>query len=295
MGVTYSVIENTNGIYQVTSQGSSGTVTEEGAMASFINTLSPGPSGSLTVTKEVRNADGSEVTEEQTQQEFTFKVTFSDGGTYTYRIDEGEEQSLESGGTVTLRHGQELVFTAIPSGIGYTVEEMDDENDEYYPLTDEIRGNILEAGSRTDFVNVYMSEQEEPGSLFITKEIVNPDGSEVTEEQKQKNFIFRVTFSEDGEYTYRIDEGEEQSLESDDTIALKHGQKVVFEELPEGVTYRVQEVDTGGYISEMDSAQGVITAGEETQLDFEPRAGGQGNRQDRSHQSHSRRISPGRP
>ena len=95
----------------MTSQGSSGTVTEDGATASFINTLSPGPSGSLTVTKEVRNADGSEVTEEQAQKKFTFKVTFSDGGTYTYRIDNGEEQSLESGGTVTLRHGQELVFT----------------------------------------------------------------------------------------------------------------------------------------------------------------------------------------
>lgn len=268
VGVTYSVIENANGIYQVTSQGSSGTVTEDGATASFINTLSPGPSGSLTVTKEVRNADGSEVTEEQAQKEFTFKVTFSDGGTYTYRIDNGEEQSLESGGTVTLRHGQELVFTDIPSGIGYTVEEMDDENDEYYPLTDEIEGNIVDTGSRTDFVNVYMSEQEEPGSLFITKEIVNPDGREVTEEQRQKEFTFRVTFSEDGEYTYRIDEGDEQSLKSGETITLRHGQKAAFEELPEGITYRVQETDTGGYIPEMDSAQGVITAGEETQLDF---------------------------
>ncbi len=268
VGVTYSVIENTNGIYQVTSQGSSGTVTEEGAMASFINTLSPGPSGSLIVTKEVRNADGSEVTEEQEQQEFTFKVTFSDDGTYTYQIDDGEEQSLESGGTVTLRHGQELVFTDIPSGIGYTVEEMDDENDEYYPLTDEIQGNIMDTGSRADFVNVYMSEQEEPGSLFITKEIVNPDEREVTEEQRQKEFTFRVTFSEDGEYTYRIDEGEEQSLKSGETITLRHGQKAAFEEIPEGITYRVQETATGGYIPEMDSAQGVITAGEETQLDF---------------------------
>ena len=268
VGVTYSVSENANGIYQVTSQGSSGTVTAEGVTASFTNTLIPGPSGSLTVTKEVRNADGSDVTEDQTQKEFTFRVTFSDDGTYTYRIDEGEKQSLESGGTVTLRHGQELVFTDIPSGIGYTVEEIDDENDEYYPLIDEIEGNILESGSRADFVNVYMPEQQEHGSLSIAKEIVNPDGREVTEEQRQKEFIFIVTFSEEGEYTYRIDEGDEQSLNSGDTINLRHGQKAVFEDLPEGVTYRVQETDTGGYIPETDSVTGVITAGEEARLDF---------------------------
>ena len=54
-------------------------------------------SGPLTVQKIVENADGSPLAEEQKQQEFVFTVTFSDEGTYSYRIDGGELQTVTSG------------------------------------------------------------------------------------------------------------------------------------------------------------------------------------------------------
>ncbi|MFQ9802189.1 MAG: hypothetical protein ACLR23_28425 [Clostridia bacterium] len=53
--------------------------------------------------KVVENADNSPLTEEQKQQEFTFTVAFSDGGDYSYSIDDGEPQELSSDGMLTLK------------------------------------------------------------------------------------------------------------------------------------------------------------------------------------------------
>ena len=53
--------------------------------------------GALSVQKLVQNADGSPLSEAQKQQAFVFDVTVSDGGTYTYSIDNGEPQLLTSG------------------------------------------------------------------------------------------------------------------------------------------------------------------------------------------------------
>ncbi len=269
VGTYYEISEENPGAYSVTSEGSSGNITEEGASACFINTLDPGDPGSLTVTKEVRNADGSAVTEEQADQEFTFRVTFNDGGTYTYRTDDGKEQSLESGDTVNLKHGQKAVFSDIPSGIGYEVEEFDREDDDYSPEAGRISGNILEAGSSADFVNICRADTaDDTGSLVITKEIVNGDGSDVTQEQKEKEFTFSIAFSKKGEYTYRTDGGEEHNIQSGDSITLKHGQKAVFEELADGLGYTVTETGTGGYVPEIDELSGNISGGTETELYF---------------------------
>ena len=81
--------------------------------------------GSLLIRKTVENADKSELTDIQKKLPFEFTVTFSDGGAYTYHIDDNEDEkyTLESGGTLKLTHGQTAVFENIPAGVLYNVTE----------------------------------------------------------------------------------------------------------------------------------------------------------------------------
>ena len=223
--------------------------------------------GPLTIEKTVRNADGFPLTEEQMQQEFTFVVTFSDGGTYSYRIDGGEPQQLPSGGTLVLKHGQKAVFEGLPMGVTYRVTEQPVPG--YTVSASGHTGTITEAGSTARFVNTYAPEI--PGSLEISKELKNADGTELTEEQKQKEFAFVVTFSDGGTYEYTIDGGEPQQLQSGGTLVLKAGQTAVFENLPNGITYAVREIDAAGYLPAVEEVSGTIVGGEHALAIFQNR------------------------
>ena len=81
--------------------------------------------GSLTISKTVENGDGSDLTQQQQEQEFTFTVTFSDEGAYPYYIigQEDDIETLSSGGTLTLKHGQVAQFFDLPAGMYYAVTE----------------------------------------------------------------------------------------------------------------------------------------------------------------------------
>ena len=223
--------------------------------------------GPLTIEKTVQNADGSPLTEEQKQQEFTFVVTFSDGGAYSYRIDGGELQEIASGGTLVLKHGQKAVFEGLPMGVTYHVTEQPVPG--YTVSASGHTGTITEAGSTARFVNTYAPEI--PGSLEISKELKNADGTELTEEQKQKEFAFVVTFSDGGAYEYTIDGGEPQQLPSGDTLVLKAGQTAVFENLPNGITYTVREIDAAGYLPVVEEVSGTIVGGEHALAIFQNR------------------------
>ncbi|MFQ9798464.1 MAG: hypothetical protein ACLR23_05515 [Clostridia bacterium] len=90
-----------------------GTITgEEELLLPFVNVYqAEAEPGSLTVQKEVvgDNPDP--------DKEFSFAITFSDGGTYEYTVDGGEPQELISGGLLVLKSGQTAVFTNLPDGI----------------------------------------------------------------------------------------------------------------------------------------------------------------------------------
>lgn len=62
--------------------------------------------GTLVIRKRLENANGDPLTQLQEQMQFTFTVSFSDGGTYPYAIDGGEKTDFTSGGTIRLTHGQ---------------------------------------------------------------------------------------------------------------------------------------------------------------------------------------------
>lgn len=141
--------------------------------------------------------------------EFTYTVTFSDGGTYSYRIDGGEKISIASGGTFTLKHGQTAVFEDIPIGVQYRVVET--AHPDYIISSNGHQGNISEAGSVAAFVNTYVTEppnKDEKVKLTVTKQLAG----EYPNADKDKEFTF--TLIVDGkELTFTLKPGESKDFE----------------------------------------------------------------------------------
>lgn len=336
------------------------TVTGDSTQVTIVTAYNVLLEGSLAIRKIVQNADDSPLTAEQEQEPFEFTVTFSDGGTYSYRIDGGDLKTVASGGKLYLKHGQaavfenipvdvshnvtetpkagyiisgsdttedgnvvsfvntydpstlpptgsltvskevqgqgadlnkEFTFTAViggvthtfslkhgeshtfpdlPVGTAYTVTETEYTDEGYIDTVRQYTGTITgQEALLLPFVNVYDDNPDEPdkshGSLEIAKEVVgeNPD--------PDKEFTFEVTFSDGGTYFCRIDGGELKQIPSGGTITLKQGQTAVFEDIPHSVAYTVRETDAGGYLSAIETADGVIAGGETAALPFQNR------------------------
>lgn len=201
---------------------------ESGGDTAEVNAYNQRLSAPLEITKTVINNDGSEVTDAQKKIEFEFTVTFSDGGTYQCTINNAQ-LTIESGGTLNLKHGQTAVFSAISVGVQYTVTETPAAG--YTISSTNSSGNIPIEGITAEFTNTY---EDFSGSLEISKK---------TDGDPSKEFEFTVIFSDGGTYIYKIDGGTEQTLTSGGKITLKHGETAVFQNLPAGLSYTVTEDD----------------------------------------------------
>ncbi|MDD3882765.1 MAG: DUF5979 domain-containing protein [Eubacteriales bacterium] len=73
-------------------------------------------------------------------REFTFQVTFSDGGTYSYYGS--RSGTLQSGGKLTLSHGQSVTFSGIPMGVSYSVRELEANKNGYVTTATRAVGTI---------------------------------------------------------------------------------------------------------------------------------------------------------
>ncbi|MDT2725836.1 Cna B-type domain-containing protein [Lactococcus formosensis] len=224
-------------------------------------------SGDLIIEKTLVNDDGTELSEEQLAQLFEFRVTFSDGGTYAYQIDgNGDSHELASGETLKLRHGQRAVFTNIPVGVHYIVEEVGMEHGQ----ANNSSGNISSDPSIVDFTNRDMTRL---GNLILEKEVVNSDGSAVTNEQKEIDFEFEVQLSDvpDGasfRFTtnrYQIDDDpdndddtREGTVADGDTLTLRHGEILTIHDLPVGTSYQIREVEMPNFVSGTRDVEGNI-------------------------------------
>lgn len=199
--------------------------------------------GRLVVQKWVVNADNTPLTPEQQDQLFEFTVTFSDGGTYSYRVGDGPLQSVASGGKIYLKHGESAVFEDIPVGVQYTVVETP--QDDYHTTSNGHQGNITAQGSNAVFVNTY--EPQELGKITVTKE-VRGEGGDVN-----KEFTFTAVIN--GEtFTYTI----------------KHGESFTIPDLPIGTQYVITETDysADGYVTAVHTYTGTINSAGEVILPF---------------------------
>lgn len=198
--------------------------------------------GNLQIRKTVENTDGAPLSETQQKTAFEFTVTFSDGGTYSYKIDNGEEQTITSGGTLKLCSGQTAVFETMPVGVLYNVVETPVEG--YMISGTGHRGNITEdTQAVADFIN--RSEQSKLGSLTVSKEV---QGENV---DPNKEFAFIVTLGDVAE-----------------EIKLKHGESKTFVGIPVGTEYIVTEQQTEKYAATVDAYKGRIVAAETVTLPF---------------------------
>lgn len=180
--------------------------------------------GTLTIEKWVQNADESELREEQYEQNFAFRVTFSDVGTYQYRIDGGELQSISSGEVLYLKHGQKAMFENLPMGVTYTITEELVEH--YWVKAEGHRGTVTESGKVAIFTNIYNEQTENVSvKIYVTKVM---EGS-VPDADVDKSFDMNLTIN--GE---QID------------FSLKNGETAEFDAWT-GDLYEVSEKD---YIEE---------------------------------------------
>lgn len=199
--------------------------------------------GALIIQKTVVNTDNSPLTDMQKKTAFEFTVTFSDSGIYAYRIDNGEEQILNSGQTIMLCSGQTAVFENIPVGVHYNVVETP--IDGYICSSTGNQGNIIEGDSVASFVN--KCDLNKLGSVIVSK-MVSGEGADIN-----KEFSFIATF---GNIT--------------ESFTLRHGESKKFNGLPMGTEYTVAEEDafTEGYIATVKEYTGKIVNQDTVKLPF---------------------------
>lgn len=166
--------------------------------------------------------------------EFEFTVTFSDGGTYRYRIDDGPEQSLTSGGTLRLRGGERAIFERLPVGITYLVVETPVPG--YTITSDNHQGTIIEAGNEVTFVNRSEAPSEVSGKLIVTKEVRG-------EADLNADTEFEFVASIDGIET---------------RFTLRHDESKTFDNLRIGAPYAIWEIVPPGYIATPGSFTGFV-------------------------------------
>ena len=90
--------------------------TAEVAIATLTNEYAP---GSLKIHKIVSGSNADK------NKEFTFTVTFSIDGEYSY--SGSKSGTISSGGTIKLKHDESVTIVGIPDGCEYTVVESDNE------------------------------------------------------------------------------------------------------------------------------------------------------------------------
>ncbi len=164
-GTTYTVAEASYAAdgYVMTKTGDTGSILGgQEQIAAFVNAKNVwyAPSqGSLTINKTVTGNAGDR------EKKFDFKVVLDGAyGTYNYS-GSGGNGKIQSGGTVTLAHGQSITIAGLPAGTSYEVSEEDYAADGYVTTSTGATGTIqANATLSADFVNAKDAEDpEQPG------------------------------------------------------------------------------------------------------------------------------------
>ncbi|MCL2818735.1 MAG: prealbumin-like fold domain-containing protein, partial [Actinomycetia bacterium] len=232
-GVVYGVAEaeaDSDG-YETTSTGASGTMSANGAVATFTNHRDKAL-GDLTVSKDLVG------NHTEAARDWTFTVTFSDEGTY---------DGVASGVPFTLRGGQSKEICGIPQGVFYAVEEAEADSDGYLTTSTEASGTINSDLSHAVFTNTRYQSDDQTGILRVEKLL---DGNDT---EVGRDWHFTVIFSDEGTY---------DGVGSGVPFTLQGGQDRLITGIPAGVTYSVTEAeaDIDGYITTSTGQSGEISS-----------------------------------
>ncbi len=237
--------------YTTAKAGDTGRIETKGTyVAAFTNTKSSssgGPTGGLTISKRVAG-NGASAT-----KRFEFLVTFNAAGTYSYSGSGVSGGTIESGGRISLAHGQSVTIKGLPKGAVYTVTEADYIADGYIGTSTGETGVITGGMTKTAaFTNTFKTVT--PGALMIRKTVVGDDYS------KSEVFTFVVTFDANGRYPYSG--SKTGTIASGESIRLSHGESVEIMGLPAETPYRVteREANHNGYYTSATGATGNVSA-----------------------------------
>ena len=206
--------------------------------------------GTVRVKKEVPNAT--------VDEKFTFKFELTDytgneqfGTSHTDQNGNQIGGTIENGDTFTLKAGETMSITGLPVAQEYIITELLDENQKYN-VTWKKQGesgvydsNTASGTVENGIIHTYTFTNEALGSLEVEKTVKG-----ITEDDIKSlgAFSIDVTLTDAqgnpligsiGNYVF------DQSGKT--TVALKHGEKALFTDIPVGTVFTVQEQLTDGY------------------------------------------------
>ena len=214
--------------------------------------------GSLQVLKTLKGND----VEPEHQFHLVLKLTDPEGKTLSGTF--GGTVFTEGRFEFDLRGGQSRVFTGLPNGTRYTVEEAVSNEEKAYvsiPASGVIAGQTAAdaAPQLAEVVNTRSSY----GGLVITKQFAGNDMTEYAD----KAFLMSVTFTGPADMAGQTWAGLAFTARGDQAVAfdqfnLKKDEKKVYLGLPHGISYEVTETDPGdGVTVTLTNASGKIIQG----------------------------------
>lgn len=255
IGATYKVTEAdySGDGYTVESANAAGSIASGITQtAAFTNTKAdvppPDTTGSLTISKTVAGNAA------DTSKSFDFTLTLNGAdGLYAYTGHGVPDGTMKSGEKVSLAHGQSITITGLPIGATYEVTEADYSGDGYSSTSTDATGNVAEAAQTASFTNTRNVTSVTPTGNLTIKKTVSGDLAD-----QKHAFTFVVELSVSGVYPYSG--SKTGTIQSGQTVTLKHGEYIIIENLPVGTTYLVteQEANQGGYVTNSTGASGVI-------------------------------------
>ena len=209
-------------------------------------TLQIGTSGDISVSKSVSGNAA------DTNKEFHFTVTLSDN---TINGQYGDMYFENGISHFTLKHGQTITATNLPSGITYTVIEDEANKDGYTTQETNSTGQIT--GSNIAYVTF---NNHKDTQLTVSKTVTG-------EGDKEKEYHFTVTLSDNtinGQY------GDMYFENGVSHFTLKHGQTKTAVGLPVGISYEVteDEANKNGYTTKITGGKGIISTDKPSEAIF---------------------------
>ncbi|HIU08072.1 MAG TPA: fibro-slime domain-containing protein [Candidatus Limiplasma pullistercoris] len=224
-------------------------------------------------TIELKNANGTALSGDfhYEGESIVTDVTPPTGGKLTFDSD--------GKATIRLKHGQKITIKGIPANVIYTVTE--DKADGYETTPDggttsgKIEANKTAMAAFTNTKSVYQrltvektvegADGDKEKAWEFTIELKNADGMALNGNFPYKggSIVTGVTPPTGGTLTFGND--------GKATIRLKHGQKIIIEDIPVNATYTVTETEAGkdGYVTTPNvPISGKIEAGKDATASF---------------------------
>ena len=225
-------------------------------------------------TIELKNANGTALSGDfhYEGESIVTDVTPPTGGKLTFDSD--------GKATIRLKHGQKITIKGIPANATYTVTETEANKEGYgtTPGNGTASGKIeVDNTATAAFTNTKSVYQR----LTVEKTVEGADGDkdkawEFTIELKNADeTALSGSFRYKGESIEGVDQPPDDTLTFDSagkaTIRLKHGQKIIIEDIPVNATYTVTETEAGkdGYVTTPNvPISGKIEAGKDATASF---------------------------